>query len=493
MATPTLGGTRMKGFLAALLLLTAQTALAQKDAPPSTTQLAAKVDEYLDAALRHDQFSGSILIARDGQPVVSKGYGMANYELGVPNTPDTAFRIASLTKQFTAMAIMQLQEKDKLKVSDPICKYVADCPASWQQVTLRHLLTHSSGIKNYSSLPNWDEVLGRKYHRRGDLVDLVRDLPLDFAPGEQYKYSNTGYQLLSFVIEGVSGKSYGTYLHDEIFAPLGMKQSRFENNRAVVPGLATGYDSRGTEFVNAPIIDPSTYFGDGGIITTTRDLLAWDQALYTDKLISKQSMDLMHTPYKKGYGFGWQIGEKQGRRKFDHSGSDPGYSAYIARYPDDRVTVIVLGNSDRMSAYKAGMNLASIAFGDSYKLPQPQLRDLLWDTIVQKGMEAAKRQYQELQRTQPAAHDFSDEPLVHLGYDLIDAKKFAEAAELFKFTLEVFPKSAYSYDGLADIAIEQGDKARAVAHFEKSLSLDPSNKYAVEAIERLRGKGDGGN
>jgi CubicO group peptidase (beta-lactamase class C family) len=479
---------RFAGLLAALAAISwVPTAYSKAPAPAaSATAVAAELEAYIDAAVRHDAFAGSILVARDGVPLLSKGYGKASIELQVPNRPETVFRIASLTKQFTAMAIMQLQEQGRLQVGDPVCKYLDDCPAAWHQITLRHLLTHTSGIPNASSLPDWDEDLGRKHYRRRDFVRLFRDLPLEFAPGAKFKYSNSGYFLLGLVIERASGKSYGDFLHDNIFAPLAMTHTLFDDNRNVVPGRATGYYSRGTQFISAPVIDPTTTFAAGGITSTTADLLRWDQALYTDKLVSRRALDEMFTANQGGYGYGWQVGEKFGRRKLDHSGSYDGFSAYLLRFPDDRVTVIVLSNSDRASAGRTGSNLAAILFGAEYKLPTAQLRDLLWNTIASDGTEAAIRQWRELKRTQPEAHDFGDEPLVELGYDLADGRKLDEATAIFNFNLEVHPTSAYSYDGLADVADERGETAKAIALFEKSLALDPTNTYASAALKRLR-------
>lgn len=454
---------------------------------PSDAQVVAKVDEYMRAAVGFEQFTGAILVARNGRAIVDTAYGMANYELDVPNTPGTVYPIASLTKQFTAAAILQLQEQGKLEVGDPVCDYLDTCPAAWQPITLHHLLTHTSGIPNYSSLPEWDEVVGRKTYRRFELVDLFRDLPLAFAPGEKVGYSNSGYVLLGLVIERASGQRYGAYLHDRIFAPLGMHHSVFAENGTLIRGRAAGYYSRGTQFVHSPYnLDPSTSFASAGIATTTGDLLRWDQALYTTELLSQPSLDAMFTPYLQGYGYGWRVGEALGRRKFDHSGSNDGYSSYILRFPDERVTVIVLGNGDRMSAGRTGSNLAAIVFGADVALPGPQLRDLLWDRIVQHDVQAAIEHYRELRRTQPTAHDFGDEPLVDLGYDLISAGKLAEAAAIFDFNLERHPDSAYSYDGLADIALEQGDKPRAIGLFERSLALDPDNDYASDGLKRLR-------
>lgn len=477
------------GCLLAVIPVAAQTPSKGKTATgaaPDLQAIAAKMDAYMKEAARYDQFTGSVLVARDGVPLFDQSYGMANYELNVPNTPETVFRIASLTKQFTALAIMQLQEQRRLKVGDPICQYLDDCPAAWQPITLRHLLTHTSGIKNFSSLPDWDDNLGLKKYRHADLVKLFRDLPLEFAPGEKFQYSNSNYHLLGLIIERASGKSYAQFLRDGIFAPLDMTHTAYEDNRALIPGRAAGYYSRGAEFVSAPYLDPSTAYASGGITSTTGDLLRWDQTLYTDKLVSKRSLDEMFTAYKGGYGYGWQIGEKLGRRKLDHSGSDNGFSSYIVRFPDDRVTVIVLGNGDRMSAGKAGLGLASIVFGAPYKLPKPQLSDLLWDTIIRKGVEAAIQQYRDLQRTHPNDYEFGDETLVDFGYDLIDALKLPEAVAIFEFNLKTTPQSAYSYDGLGDVALERGDKEKAIAYFEKSLSLDPANDYVSSRLERLR-------
>lgn len=442
----------------------------------------AAFDAYLQAATRHDHFSGTVLVARDGVPVFRRSYGMANYELDVPNSARTVYRIASLTKQFTALAVMQLQEQGRLKVDDPICQYLDQCPAAWKPVTLRHLLTHTSGIENYSSLPEWDEVLALRSYKRSELVALFRDLPLRFTPGEQFKYSNSGYVLLGMAIERASGKSYGDYLREKIFTPLGMAHSVYDDSRALLPNRASGYYSLGTRFINAPYMSPTVSYAAGGIWSTVDDLLRWDQALYSERLLSRKSLDEMFTPAKKGYGYGVQIGEKLGRRSIEHSGSENGFSTYLLRFPAERATVIVLSNSDRASAGGVGTALAAILFGAPHKQPAAQLRDVLWDVIARDGVEAAMRHYRGL-RPAPAG---GEEALVYLGYDLIEARKPADAAAIFNFTLGLYPGSAYSHDGLADIAAERGDTAGAIGHFERSLALDPKNEYAIKGLARLR-------
>jgi CubicO group peptidase (beta-lactamase class C family) len=469
---------------------TAQSAPSAKAPSPAPVprDLAAKVDAYMKAAIAHDQFIGTVLIARNGAPVLTKSYGMANIELSAPNTPQTVFRIASVTKGFTALAIMQLQEQGKLNVADPICRYLDDCPPAWAPITIRQLLTQTSGIKNYSSLPDWDEQLVVRHYERSQLVALFRDLPLEFVPGEKYAYTNSGYYLLGLIIERASGKPYEQYLQDSIFRPLGMTHTRFDERRALIPHRATGYYSRGTAFISATYEDPTTAYAGGGLYSTVGDLLLWDQALYSERLVSRNSLDEIFTPVRNGYGYGWRIGEKHGRREIDHSGSLNGFSSYLIRFPAERVTVIVLSNSDKASAGKVGVDLSAIYFGAPYKPAVAQLRDILWDKIKQDGVAAAIQQYQDLKRTQPSGYDFGEDTLTNLGYDLFEDRKLAEAEAIFAFNLRTFPKSAYSHDGLADVAAARGDKPAAIAHFETSLNLDPTNTYATRGLERLRGK-----
>jgi CubicO group peptidase (beta-lactamase class C family) len=449
-------------------------------------QLSEKMDAYLQTQVRNDMFSGTALVARDGVPVFVKSYGMANYELGALNTAENTYLLGSVVKQFTAVAILQLQEQGKLKVSDPICRYLENCPQSWQGITLHHLLTHTSGIHNVSSLPDWDEKLAMMRYTRPALVALFRDLPLDFAPGEKFDYSNSGYILLGMIVERVSGQRYEQYLDEKLFKPAGMTRTFGSDTRALVPGRVTGYYSVGTDFISARLVDTTTDLGTSGVYSTVGDMLLWDKALTADRLISRASRDAMFTPGKGDYGYGWFVGQRHGRLIQFHSGSDNGFSTNITRFPADRLTVVVLSNSDRTNAGRVGSDLAAIAFGAPYKPPVEQLGDLLWNVMRDRGVTAALTRHAELKRTAPTAYGFGDETLVTMGYDLFEVRRLAEAKAVFEYNLTQYPKSAYSYDGLGDIAEAGGDKEQAIAQFEKSLSLKPDNEYAVEALARLR-------
>ena len=324
----------------------AQTEPAQR----TPEEIAAVIDTYMNEAVKDDQFSGSILVARDGLSIISKGYGKANIELNVPNTPQTVFRIGSITKQFTGMAIMILQERGKLKVGDSICKYLTDCPEAWKPITLRNLLTHTSGIWNYTNANDFLQTTTQPLTKT-QVINQFRKKPLEFVPGEKWNYSNSGYFLLGVVTERASRQSYETFLYENIFKPLGMNSTHSDTGYRVVKNLATGY----AKMPNGVVI-PNPYtslnvFSDGALVSTTEDLFLWDQALYTEQLVSKKSLTEIFTPFRSrnnedfGYGYGWGIGSMFGNATHSHYGGIFGFTTMITRFPAYRSTVIVLTNS----------------------------------------------------------------------------------------------------------------------------------------------------
>ena len=361
---------QITALLALCLLLvaevSAQTAVALPS--PSAQEITRKVDDYMAAAMRVNRFSGAVLLARDGQPIESRGYGMANIELGVPNSPETVFRLGSVTKQFTGMAIVLLQERGKLSVNDSICKYLSDCPQTWQPITIKNLLTHTAGIPNYTEFPDFTKTAAMDT-TAAELTSRFRDKPLQFALGEKYAYSNSGYYLLGTIIERASGKPYADFLQENIFAPLAMKQTGYDNPVRIIKNRAAGYARTSDGFINAAPISMSTAYAAGALYSTVGDLLLWDQALYTEKLVSRKSLDEAFTPFKSNYGYGWSIGKRFDRQVIAHGGGIFGFSAYIARYPADRVTVIVLSNVEGAPSGEIANSLAAIVFGAPYEVP----------------------------------------------------------------------------------------------------------------------------
>jgi CubicO group peptidase (beta-lactamase class C family) len=360
-----------------MLLFTQLPAAGQPAAAPSAQDIRTRVDEYMRAAVEVERFMGSILIARDGQVIVSKGYGMANIEHGAPNTPGTVFRLASVSKQFTAAAILILQERGKLSVGDSVCKYLERCPAAWQPVTIRHLLTMTHGVPNVSAMElgplrgfpvPWDQWM-----------EAVAKKPLEYVPGERFQYLNGGYTLLGFVIERVSGKSYGEFVRENIFLPLGMNQTGHEDPRRIIEHRATGYTQLpGDPVANVQYREIVRMYAAGGIYSTTEDLLRWDNSLYSEKLLSRRSIEEMFTPFRemmpgKQYGYGWWKTRKHGRDEWAHGGNAVGFITNIARYPSERVVVIVLSNNEKGSSGKISNALSAITFGAPYDLPKERV------------------------------------------------------------------------------------------------------------------------
>lgn len=333
-----------------------------------TQTLTAKVEAYMEAAVRINRFRGAVLLARDGRPVFSKAYGMASEELEVPNSTQTIFRLGSITKGFTAAAVMILQERGKLRAADPACTYLDECPAAWRPITIRHLLTHQSGIPSYSELPDYATLM-RLPATHESTIARIRPLALEFAPGAQYRYSNSGYYLLGVIIERASGKPYGEFLQENIFSPLGMSSTAYDVQRRIVKNRATGYSLQGGLLGNALHIDMTVPGAAGGLASNVEDLLRWDQALYSEKILSRQSLAEMFTPVTPERAYGWGV-----RRRFDRAvteldGSINGFASSLSRFTDDRVTVIVLANNRDVVTREIADALAAIAFDAPYEIP----------------------------------------------------------------------------------------------------------------------------
>lgn len=391
-------------ILAGMLLLSmAQDVAAQQTKAPSDREIAAHVDHYMRAAVEFEQFSGTILIARDGATIVSKGYGLANVEFDAPNTPQTVFRLASLSKQFTAAAILILQERGQLNVNDPACKHLAQCPPAWQPLTIRHLLTNTHGIPAI----NFQDIgaLRALPIPHDQWYDATSKKPLLYTPGEKFQYLNPGYTLLGLIIERVSGKSYGDFLQDNIFGPLEMQRSGYEEPLRIIKNRAVGYRHMpDTPIANLPYREVVRMFSAGGIFSTSEDLLRWSNALATGTILSRKSTEEMFTPFRdmqpgKGYAYGLWSSQTFGRRRLAHGGNATGFINYIAFYPEDRVTVIVLSNNERGSAGKINDTLSAIAFGQPYELPSKRTPISLNPEILNQYVGVYQVQYPETEFT----------------------------------------------------------------------------------------------
>ncbi|MGQ9893665.1 MAG: serine hydrolase domain-containing protein, partial [Roseiflexus sp.] len=307
---------------------------------PPLDPLGREIDAYLTGLTISGQFQGAVLVAQDGKVVIARGYG--NADENVPNTVSTRFRLASITKQFTAAAILALQQDGKLNVDDSICTYLDNCADAWKTLTIRHLLTHTSGLIDYTDFASFEPT--EMYPATPqELVERFRTFPLAFVPGTLYDYCNSNYVLLGLIIERVSGMTYADYLHQRFFLPLGMTATGYDTSRGAIADGAQGYVVPGKK---SGFLDASTLYAAGGLYSTVGDLFRWDQALYTDEALAREQLEQMFTPVLRNYGFGWKIEVINGRRRISHPGNMTGVATFFARYPDDRVTIIVLSNME---------------------------------------------------------------------------------------------------------------------------------------------------
>lgn len=326
------------------------------------------MDAVVQAQAAGERFMGSVLVARDGAVVFEKSYGSANVEWGIPNAPDTKFRIGSLTKQFTAAAILLLEERGKLKVEDPITPLIPSAPESWKSITIHHLLNHTSGLRDFTSLPE-HRVWQRSPETPEQIVRHFRDLPLEFEPGEKFKYSNSGYILLAFILERVSGQSYEAFLRDNIFVPLALKDSGYDSNTTLLPKRAAGYQPGPGGLANAPYVDMRLPYGAGALYSTTHDLLRWTTALFDGRLLSPAGLKKMITPERNDNAYGLVVGAMNGRTAIRHGGAIEGFSSHLRYYPESKTTVVVLANVYGAPAAELASQLAALAFGETVTLP----------------------------------------------------------------------------------------------------------------------------
>ncbi len=339
---------------------------------PSSVELARLADAELARAYPAGAPGAAVLVRRGGEVVLRKGYGLAQLDHGIPAAPEQVFQIGSVTKQFTAAAILRLAEQGKLALADPISRFLPDFPTGDHTVTLEHLLTHTSGLPNYTDLaewiPRWREDMSLE-----TLIGLFRGRPLEFAPGELWNYSNSGYVLLGATIEKVTGRSYEDFVESELLAPLGMSSSRYGHQEEVVAGRASGYVKGPNGWVNAPYLSLTQPYAAGSLMSTVDDLARWSDALEEGRVVSPASRDRMFTPavlrggeqdgVSTRYGFGNAITTVAGRPAHEHGGGIHGFLSDLLRVPDGDLLIVILSNNPAVDPHATAHRVAELAFG----------------------------------------------------------------------------------------------------------------------------------
>ena len=474
-------------FALSISLFTFTSSLAQNKAE-KIEQLMSKYSEY-------GQFNGTVLVAEQGKIMYKKGFGMANMEWDIPNQTTTKFRLGSITKQFTGMLILQLSEQGKLKLDVPISTYITDYPKpSGDKITIHHLLTHTAGIPNYTSFPNFFKETSRNFYTPEEFVKQFSSLPLEFEPGEKFAYSNSGYFLLGYIIEKVTGKSYEECLQSQIFTPLKMTNSGFDHSEIILKNRAAAYEKRGNDFINAPYIDMNLPYAAGSLFSTVEDLYLWDQALYTEKLISAKSKELYfgkHIATGGGgyYGYGWgkyELPIENSTEKLqinEHSGGINGFNTLITRIPSDKNLIVFLNNTGSANLSDMSKAIRAILYNKTYSMPKQSLAKNLSNDINTKGLTTALLHYKENQKSDVYA--IKEDEMNSLGYEFLQSGKIKEAIEIFKLNVEAFPNSGNCYDSLGEAYLANGDKKMALLHYKKSVALDPSNENGKKIIEEI--------
>jgi len=337
-----------KSTKAVLLALLLSPALAPIIATADTIS---DLDQYFQSLYPATEPGATIAITRDGEVIYRKAFGMADLENDLANQPEMVFRLGSITKQFSAVAIMMLEQEGKLKLSDSITMYLPNYTPPSTTITIEHLLTHTSGIPNYTSLPGWMESKIRMPLNDEEMMAGWMDLPLEFEPGSKWAYSNSAYYMLGPIIEKASGMPYDKFVEERIFKPLGMNHSYYDHSQRLIPNRSRGYDKNPEGgFLNTTYLDMGQPGAAGALASTVDDMAKWDAALYTDAILPQSVLERMWTSYnltdgsKTGYGYGWAVGEHNGHRIISHGGGIPGFRTEGFRLPDEKIYVTVLSN-----------------------------------------------------------------------------------------------------------------------------------------------------
>ena len=330
--------------------------------------LTGRFDDIARARADAGQFMGNVLIAKGDKAIFEKSYGLANMEWNVPNTVDGKFRIGSVTKQFTAACILLLEERAKLKTDDAVSKYVPNAPAAWAKISIDHLLTHTSGIPNFTSFPEYQRFQAEPTTPE-KLLAFFRDKPLEFEPGSKWNYSNSGYEVLGYIIEKVTGQSYQQFLQENIFKPLEMKDSGYDSNSRVIPHHAYGYTPGPQGITDAGYVDMTVPYAAGGLYSTTGDLLKWQNGLYGGRVLTPASLEKMTRPFRNDYGCGLFISTVNGHKRMEHGGGIQGFNSELVYWPDEKMTIVVLANLNGNGPSSIAQDLAATVHGEKITLP----------------------------------------------------------------------------------------------------------------------------
>jgi len=452
------------------------------------TQIEALVSQY--HGLR--QFNGSVLVGQNGNVIYEGGFGYANMDWQITNSPDTKFRVGSVTKQFTATIILKLVEQGRLSLDGTITDYLPEYPSEiGDQVTIHQLLTHSSGIPSYTGLAGFGEM-SRDPFAPDSFITVFSGLDLEFEPGSTFRYNNSGYFLLGLIIEHVTGTPYDEVLRTVVLDPLGLDETGYDHNDAIIRGRATGYSKTLTGYEVADYLDMSLPYAAGSMYSTVRDLHDWDRLLYTDSVFDgPDTKELMFTPYIQNYGYGWGIQDipvgpdDRMVKLVAHGGGINGFVTGFWRLVDDGYVVIVMDNSEGNYVSAIQRGIVDLLYGEIPTAPKLSIAETLVETIDAQGVDAGVRQYRELKANRPDEYDFRESELNSLGYYYLGEGRIQAAIAVFQLNVEAYPDASNAYDSLGEAYLLAGNRELAIENYTKSVELDPSNQNGKAALVRV--------
>jgi CubicO group peptidase (beta-lactamase class C family) len=451
-----------------------------------------KIDALISKYLDNERFNGSILVAEGGEVLLKKGYGYANFEWEIPCTPDTKFRLGSITKQFTSMLVMRQVEQGKIRLDDVMSRYLPDHPkAQAEKVTIRHLLNHTSGIPSYTDVRNPREPRDARIPWTQDsLMKVFSDLPLEFEPGTKFTYNNSGYFLLGVILEKVTGRPYERLLHEEILDPLGMKNTGYDHAAPILKKRAAGYERTGG-LKNAEYLDMSIPYAAGAMYSTVEDLLIWDQALYTEKMISEKSKAEYYRPGLSNYAFGWIVRNMAAGKSPDsvwtisHGGGINGFNTVIVRVPAKRQLIAFLNNTGGAPLQEMVTGVLGILYDKPYAEPRRSVAREMERTIGKEGLEKGLAAFERM-KGDKERYELREAEVNDLGYQLMHGGDLRGAVEVLRLNVREFPKSWNVYDSLGEVLAADGQIEPAIKNYEKSIELNPKNEGGRKALEELK-------
>ncbi len=447
------------------------------------------IDALLTAYHDVEQFSGVVLVAKGDDIVYQGAFGEANRASGTANTVDTRFAIGSLTKQFTSALTLQLVEEGKVDLDAPITRYLPDYPAAQgDRVTIHQLLSHTSGIPEHINRDGFRNRISDPVQPDSFLSIFSGD-PLDYEPGTDYAYSNSGYYILGVIAEHVTGMPLAQAMHERLFEPLGLAHTGINENAQPDVGDARGYLHSGAGFEEASYAHPSILYSAGMISSTGADLVRWTRALHAAKPFqSSATLERMTTSVSNDYGYGIGVSSLPmgdvAVRSIGHSGGVPGFSSFLVYFPEGEHTVAVLSNTQG-SVGAIALNIARILHGQEVDAPGQSVGALLESIVESDGIDAAEARYRELRASGGDGYDMGEGQLNNLGYLYVERGELGTAIRIFRLNVDAFPDVWNPYDSLAEAYAMDGQRDSSIVNYRRALALNPAAPSALEALERL--------